>query len=63
MIAFGSVLDWRAAGFRALDPSHSMRLVILAVTVMLLAVQSAYGALFMALLTIRRSRDGTSHER
>jgi len=63
MIAFGSVLDWLAAGFRALDPSHSMRLVILAVTVMLLAVQSAYGALFMALLTIRRSRDGTSHER
>ena len=53
-IAVQSVVDWGGGGFGALDPSHSMRLVIPAAATMLLAVQTANGALFMALLKIRR---------
>jgi hypothetical protein len=55
-MAVDSVVGWRAAGFHALDPSHSMRVVIPAVTTILLAVQFAHGALFVALLKIRKSR-------
>jgi hypothetical protein len=54
LLAMVSLAHWRARGFQALDPSHSMRLVIPAATAMLLAVQSAYGACFVTLLTIRR---------
>ena len=54
-LAILSVIDWGAADFQALDPSHSMRLVIPAVTAMLLAVETAYGALFVALLKIQRT--------
>ncbi len=62
-LAVDSVMGWRAQGFHALDPSHSMRIVIPAVTTILLAVQFAYGALFVALLKIRRSRaDGSEVE-
>jgi hypothetical protein len=59
-MAVDSVAGWRAGGFHALDPSHSMRLVIPAVTTILLAVQFAYGALFVALLKIRKSRPDIS---
>jgi glycosyltransferase involved in cell wall biosynthesis len=54
-IAAGSLFDWSETGFHVLDPSHSMRLVIPATTAMLLAVQLANGALFVALLKIRKS--------
>jgi glycosyltransferase involved in cell wall biosynthesis len=57
-MAVVSVADWRYGGFHALDPSKSMRVVIPAVTTMLLAVQCAHGALFVALLKIRKSRPG-----
>jgi glycosyltransferase involved in cell wall biosynthesis len=56
LIAIGSLVVWGGTDFHALDPSRSMRLVIPAVTAMLLAVQSAYGAMFVALLQVRRSR-------
>ncbi len=56
LLAIGSVADWGAGGFHALDPSHSMRLVIPAVTVMLAAVQSAYGAVFVTFLNISTSK-------
>jgi glycosyltransferase involved in cell wall biosynthesis len=59
-IAIGSVLDWGEKGFHALDPLHSMRLVIPAATAMVLAVQSAYGAMFVALLKIRKSQRGAT---
>jgi glycosyltransferase involved in cell wall biosynthesis len=55
LMAIGSLFDWGAKGFHALDPLHSMRLVIPAATTMLLAVQSAYGAMFVTLLKIRKS--------
>jgi uncharacterized membrane protein len=60
VMAIASLSDWRGEGFHTLDPSHSMRLVIPAATAMLLAVQSAYGAMFVALLKIRRSHPRTS---
>ena len=60
-LAVASVLDWGQKGFHALDPAHSMRLVIPATTAMLLAVQLAYGACFLALLKIRRPPPG-GHE-
>jgi glycosyltransferase involved in cell wall biosynthesis len=56
LLAIRSTIDWGVAGFGALDPSHSMRLVILAATTMVMAVQSAYGASFVALLGIRNAR-------
>jgi hypothetical protein len=59
-IAFGSVFDWGTKGFHALDPLHSMRLVIPAATAMLLGVQLANGAMFVALLKIRRARPDVS---
>jgi hypothetical protein len=61
--AVGSVLGWQGAGFGTLDPSRSMRLVIPAATAMLLAVQTAYGAMFVALLQIRRAQPGMGGER
>lgn len=58
LVAIGSVVGWGLVGFGALNPSHSMRLVILAATTMLLAVQLAYGACFVAVLKIRRQQFG-----
>jgi glycosyltransferase involved in cell wall biosynthesis len=55
-LAIGSLADWRAAHFGALDTARSMRLVIPAGTIMLLAAQSAYGAMFVALVSIRAAR-------
>lgn len=46
--------EWGGTGFRALDPSQTMRLVIPSVTAMLLAAQTAYGAAFLGVLHIRR---------
>ncbi|MDE2198540.1 MAG: glycosyltransferase family 2 protein [Rhodospirillales bacterium] len=60
LIAVASVIDWGGQGFHALDPSHSMRFVIPAATVMLLSVQAAYGAMFMALLGMRRTGGSVS---
>jgi glycosyltransferase involved in cell wall biosynthesis len=54
LLAIGSLIDWGGARFHTLDPSHSMRLVIPAATAMLLAVQAAYGAMFMTFLKIRK---------
>jgi glycosyltransferase involved in cell wall biosynthesis len=44
------VFDWGAGGFRALDPTQSMRSAIPAVTLMILGVQAAAGALFASAL-------------
>ena len=44
------VLDWRAAGFGAMDPTRTMRGAIPAVTLMILGVQAATAALFAGAL-------------
>lgn len=44
------VLDWRDAGFGAMDPSRTMRGAIPAVTLMILGVQAATTALFAGAL-------------
>lgn len=44
------VFDWGAGGFSALDPSQTMRSAIPAVTLMILGVQAATGALFAGAL-------------
>ena len=56
LLGLSSVVDWGTRGFGALDPAHSMRLVIPATTAMLLAAQAAYGACFVALMNMSRSR-------
>jgi Glycosyl transferase family 2 len=56
LLGLSSVVDWGTRNFRALDPAHSMRLVIPATTAMLLAAQSAYGACFVALMNMSRKR-------
>ena len=54
-LAIASTVGWGERGFGALIPSHAMRLVIPAATLMVLAVQAAYGACFVALLHIKRA--------
>jgi glycosyltransferase involved in cell wall biosynthesis len=54
LLAAGSFADWGTKGFQAMDPSHSMRLVIPPVTILLIAFQTAYGAMFMAFLKITK---------
>ena len=54
VLAVSSVVTWGLEEFGPLDPRHSMRLVIPSVTVMLLAIQLAYGALFTTFLRIQR---------
>ena len=44
------VLDWRSAGFGAMDPARTMRGAIPAVTLMILGVQAATTALFAGAL-------------
>ncbi len=52
----GLVLDWRDSGFGALDPREMMRSAIPAVTLMVVGMQAAAGALFAgALLSCWRS--------
>lgn len=46
------VQDWGASGFGALDPTQTMRSVIPAVTLMILGMQAAAGALFAAALKL-----------
>jgi hypothetical protein len=49
-----AVGEWGESGFRSLDPSQTMRLVIPSITAVLLATQTAYGAAFLEVLRIRR---------
>jgi len=44
------VLEWKVAGFGAMDPTQTMRGAIPAVTLMILGVQAATGALFAGAL-------------
>ncbi|MDF1485194.1 glycosyltransferase family 2 protein [Ramlibacter sp. H39-3-26] len=44
------LLAWRDSGFGAMDPAHTMRVAIPAVTLMILGVQAAITALFAAAL-------------
>jgi hypothetical protein len=55
MLATASLAHWESAGFGVLNYAHSLRLVIAAVTVMLLSVQTAYTGMFLAVLRIRRA--------
>jgi hypothetical protein len=54
-LAIVSLARWEAVGFGVLNSAHSLRLVIAAVTVMLLSVQTAYTGMFLAVLQIRRA--------
>ena len=47
---------WGAAGFGALNPEQTMRLVIPSAMAIILAFQIAYGAFFVSILEIRASR-------
>jgi hypothetical protein len=46
------VYGWGRTGFGALDPANAMRAVIPAVTLMILGMQAAAGALFAAALNL-----------
>jgi hypothetical protein len=54
LMAIGSVANWGLDSFAALDPSRSLRLVIPAVTAVLLSVQTATCSLLATFLAIRR---------
>jgi glycosyltransferase involved in cell wall biosynthesis len=51
-----AVGTWDVAGFGALRPSDTMRLVIPSAVAIILAFQTAYGAFFVSVLEIRASR-------
>jgi glycosyltransferase involved in cell wall biosynthesis len=53
-LAVASTVGWGEHGFGALPPEHTMRMVIPAAALMMLAVQAAYGACFVALMHIKR---------
>jgi hypothetical protein len=48
--------SWDVAGFGALRPSDTMRLVIPSAVAIILAFQTAYGAFFISVLEVRASR-------
>jgi glycosyltransferase involved in cell wall biosynthesis len=54
------VYEWGATGFGALDPAQAMRAAIPAVTLMILGMQAAAGALFAAALKLCWSPMGTA---
>lgn len=58
------VLDWGNAGYGALDPTQVMRIAIPAVTLMIVGVQAAAGALFAGALhfSFRSLNRRTSHD-
>ena len=51
-LSVGLVYGWGRTGFGALDPENAMRAVIPAVTLMILGMQAAAGALFAAALNL-----------
>jgi glycosyltransferase involved in cell wall biosynthesis len=54
LLATESLAVWGTAGFGALDPASSLRRAVAAVTIMLLAAQTASAGLFVAMLRIGR---------
>jgi hypothetical protein len=50
----GAVLQWRAAGFGALDYRHTMRWVIPGVTLTALGFQTVLGSFFLSILGMKR---------
>jgi glycosyltransferase involved in cell wall biosynthesis len=56
MLGFYALGSWDVAGFGALRPSDTMRLVIPSAVTIILAFQIAYGAFFISVLEIRASR-------
>jgi glycosyltransferase involved in cell wall biosynthesis len=52
LLSIGLVYGWGRTGFGALDPANAMRAVIPAVTLMILGMQAAAGALFAAALNL-----------
>ena len=54
LLATESLAGWGAAGFGPLDAAHNLRRVIAAVTVMLLAAQTVFAGLFVAMVRISR---------
>lgn len=53
-MAFMAVAGWGRAHFGALDPQASLRLVIPAVTLMILGAQGVMGSFFLSVLGLRR---------
>ena len=54
LLAVESLAGWGAVGFGPLDPAHNLRWVVAAVTVMVLAAQTVFAGLFVAMLRISR---------
>jgi hypothetical protein len=59
-VAFGlalilvAVLEWRATGYGALDPRHTMRWVIPGVTAMVVGAQVVFGSFFFSILRLHQ---------
>jgi len=49
-----AVWQWMERGFGALDPRQTMRIVIPAVTVMILGIQTVFAFFLIGVLSIRR---------
>ena len=52
LLATKSLTEWVGMGFGPLDPAHNLRWVVAAVTVTLLAAQTASAGLFVAMLRV-----------
>lgn len=54
MAAVSALAGWGAAGFGALDPPRTLRLVIPSVTLMILGAEAIMGSFFLSILGLRR---------
>lgn len=54
LFLLAAVNAWRAVGFGPLDYAHTMRMVIPAVTLMALGIQSIFGSFMISILGLRR---------
>jgi glycosyltransferase involved in cell wall biosynthesis len=53
-LLLGAVLQWRAAGFGALDVRHTMRWAIPGTTLAVFGVQTIFSSFFLSILAMRR---------
>jgi cellulose synthase/poly-beta-1,6-N-acetylglucosamine synthase-like glycosyltransferase len=49
-----SVWTWRRAGFGGLQPAHTLRIIIPAVTAMIIGMQTVFSSFFLGVLGLRR---------
>ena len=53
-ISVFSVWTWKRAGFGSLEPAHTLRIIVPAVTAMIIGIQTVFSSFFLSVLGLRR---------